>query len=246
MLGRLRPDRDESGSHMQFSRRHFVGAALAAGAAATTASCVSAPRRIAAPQPALPPLADAPPLQAEAAPEPAVRADLPPLVAEALAALDTHSWRVPSRDRIGVVDFTLPSCEPRFHLVDVATGRIERSWLVAHGSGSDPAATGTLHRFSNEPGSNASSRGAYLTANTYVGKHGHSRRLIGLDPTNDQALDRAIVIHGAAYVDSTLIAMRGRIGRSQGCFAFEPGEVAAVMELLGEGRMIYAGRIENG
>ena len=164
-------------------------------------------------------------------------------MAEALAALDAHSARVLDRDRIGVVDFTLPSREPRFHLVDVASGRIERSWLVAHGSGSDPAATGMLQRFSNEPGSNATSRGAYLTANTYVGKHGRSQRLIGLDPTNDIALDRAIVIHGAAYVDPALIASQGRIGRSQGCFAFEPGEVATVMELLGEGRMIYAGKL---
>jgi hypothetical protein len=231
---------------MQFSRRRFIGAALVAAAGVSTASCVTAPRKVALPQPAPPPRADVPPVQARAEPEASSRADLPPLVAEALAALDAHSWRIPNRDLIGVADFTLPSSEPRFHLVDVASGRVERSWLVAHGSGSDPAATGRLHRFSNQPGSNASSRGAYLTASTYVGKHGHSRRLIGLDPTNDLALDRAIVIHGAAYVDPELIASQGRIGRSQGCFAFEPGEVAAVMEQLGEGRMIYASRIENG
>ena len=231
---------------MEFSRRHFIGAALAAAAGVSTASCVTAPRKVAMPQPVPPAPAGAPPAQAEAEPEPVIRADLPPLVAEALAALDAHAWRIAHRDRVGVVDFTLPSREPRFHLVDVASGRIERSWLVAHGSGSDPAATGMLHRFSNDPGSNASSRGAYLTANTYVGKHGHSRRLIGLDPTNDLALDRAIVIHGAAYVNPALIASQGRIGRSQGCFAFEPGEVATVMEHLGEGRMIYASRIENG
>jgi len=231
---------------MQFSRRRFIGAALVAAAGVSTASCITAPGKVALPEPALPPRADAPPVQAQAEPELAPRAELPPLVAEALAALEAHAWRVPNRDRIGVVDFTLPSSEPRFHLVDVASGRIERSWLVAHGSGSDPAATGRLHRFSNEPGSNASSRGAYLTANTYVGQHGRSQRLIGLDPSNDQALGRAIVIHGAAYVDPRMIAAQGRIGRSQGCFALEPGEVATVMERLGEGRMIYASRIENG
>ena len=229
---------------MQFSRRHFIGAALSAAAGLTTASCVSTPSKVALPQPSIPPRADPPPpVQAQAGPEPVVGAELPPLIAEALAALDTHSWRVPNRDRIGVVDFSLPSREPRFHLVDVASGEIERSWLVAHGSGSDPSATGMLHRFSNEPGSNASSRGAYLTSSTYVGKHGHSRRLIGLDATNDLALDRAIVIHGADYVNPGMIASQGRIGRSQGCFAFEPGEVATVMERLGEGRMIYAGRV---
>lgn len=231
---------------MQFSRRHFIGAAFAAAAGATTASCVNSPSHTALPAPApLPPAPVPPPVQAEAEPEPDPRAALPPLIAEALAALDTHSWRIAHRDRIGVVDFTLPSREPRFHLVDVASGAIERSWLVAHGSGSDPSATGMLHRFSNAPGSNASSRGAYLTANAYVGKHGRSRRLIGLDPTNDLALERAIVIHGADYVSPAMAASRGRIGRSQGCFAFERGEVAAVMEQLGEGRLIYASRLEN-
>lgn len=230
---------------MQFSRRRFIGAALVAAAGVSTASCVTAPRKVALPTPVPPPPGDRPPLQAEGGPEPVIRTDLPPLVAEALAALEAHAWRVPNRDRIGVVDFTLASREPRFHLVDVASGRIERSWLVAHGSGSDPSATGMLHRFSNEPGSNASSRGAYLTANAYVGKHGRSQRLVGLDPTNDLALDRAIVIHGADYVDRSMIAARGRIGRSQGCFAFEPAEVATVMGLLGEGRMIYASKLEN-
>jgi hypothetical protein len=56
------------------------------------------------------------------------------------------------------------------------------------------------------------------------------------------ALDRAIVVHGAAYVDPAMVASQGRIGRSQGCFAFEQGKVAEVMELLGEGRMIYAAK----
>jgi hypothetical protein len=127
--------------------------------------------------------------------------------------------------------------------VDLARGAFEASYLVAHGSGSDPDGTGFLHRFSNLPGSNASSRGAYVTANAYVGEHGHARRLIGLDAENDMALERAIVIHGAAYVDAHLIATQGRIGRSQGCFALAPAEVATVLERLGEGRMLYAGKM---
>ena len=228
---------------MEFSRRRFIGGALVAAAGVTTASCVTAPRKLAAPEPAPAPPLDVPPAQVAAEVRPPFRADLPPLLAEALAALSTHAWRIPNRDRMGLVDFTLPSSEPRLHLVDVASARIERSWLVAHGSGSDPSATGMLQHFSNEPGSNASSRGAYLTANPYFGKHGRSQRLIGLDPSNDLALDRAIVIHGADYVDRAMIAARGRIGRSQGCFAVERGEVATVMELLGEGRMIYAGKL---
>jgi len=182
-------------------------------------------------------------VQAQAEPEPVIRGELPPLIAEALAALDQHSWRIPHRDRIAVVDFTLPSREPRMHLVDVASGQVERSWLVAHGSGSDPKATGMVQSFSGQPGSYATSRGAYLTANTYVGEHGLSRRLIGLDPDNYWAMDRAIVIHGADYVSHTMARQQGRIGRSQGCFAFAPEEVVEVMQELGEGRMIYAGKL---
>lgn len=220
---------------MQLTRRHFVGAAIAATAGASAASVLAAAK----PVPPRPPV----PLP-QAKVEAAVReADRPPLLDEALAALDTHSRQVVHRDSLALVDFDSHSREPRMHFVDVAGGRIERSWLVSHGSGSDPVATGMLQRFSNQPGSNASSRGAFLTANPYYGKHGLSQRLIGLDPTNNMALDRAIVLHGAPYVDPALIASQGRIGRSQGCFAVQQGEIETLMAMLGEGRMIYAGKL---
>ena len=229
---------------MNLSFRAVRGAVLAAAASLALASCASAPEAPAISS-ATPAAAEPAPVEeavaaAEAAPN---RQDLPPVIAEALAALDAHGAQVPLHDKIGVVDFSLPSREPRFFLVDVATGQIERSWLVSHGSGSDPKATGMVERFSNQPGSNASSRGAYLTADTYVGKHGPSRRLVGLDADNYMAMDRAIVIHGADYVSESMAERQGRIGRSQGCFAFEQGKVAEVMELLGEGRMIYAAKI---
>jgi hypothetical protein len=220
---------------MQFDRRRFIGAALAAGVAACTTRSVAPPpsRIVAPPPPAPPPPASLPAVTAQR--------ELPPLLGEALAALDTH--RIAARDRLALVDFSLPSRTPRFHLVDVAGGRIEQSWLVAHGSGSDPAHTGLLHYFSNLPGSNASSSGAFVTADPYIGQHGRSQRLMGLEASNDMAFARAIVIHGAGYVDRALIAQQGRIGRSQGCFAFEQGEVARVMERLGQGRLIYAGKV---
>lgn len=213
---------------MHFDRRRFIGAAIAASAAAAAPSVLARPHPV--------PVGLAPALV------PLGGADRPALLDEALAALDRHSRRIAHGDRIALVDFAAHSREPRFHLVDVAAGRIEKSWLVAHGSGSDPAATGMLQRFSNQPGSNASSRGAYLTAQTYYGNHGRSQRMVGLDPDNDQALERAIVIHGASYVDPALVATQGRIGRSQGCFAVEQCEIAEVIERLGQGRMIYAGR----
>jgi dipeptidyl aminopeptidase/acylaminoacyl peptidase len=168
---------------------------------------------------------------------------MPPLLQEALASLDKHSHRVARRDRIALADFSLHSSEQRFHLVDVAGGRIEQSWLVAHGKGSDPGHTGHLQRFSNQYGSNATSRGAYCTANPYYGKYGRSQRLIGLDPDNDAALERAIVLHGADYVNPGLIASHGRIGRSYGCFSVELDQIGVVMDRLGEGTLIYAGQI---
>ena len=214
-------------------RRRFVGAAITMTAFASSglfAKSAQVPRR--APSPVLP----------DKLPARVLQADMPSLLPEALAALDAHARLFADRDRIGLVDFSPASREKRFHLVDVAGGRIEESWLVAHGKGSDPQNTGLLQLFSNDPGSNASSRGAYCTANRYTGKHGASQRVIGLDPDNDAALERAIVIHGAGYVDESMIDAHGRIGRSFGCFAVEDSAIGAVMDRLGEGRLLYAGK----
>ena len=110
----------------------------------------------------------------------------PGLLRRALDALERHHDSITYRDFIGVADFSLPSSAPRFHLVKLADGSV-RSHLVAHGRGSDPSRTGWLERFSNEPRSNATSAGAYRTGSFYVGAHGHSMRLEGLDPTNSNA-----------------------------------------------------------
>jgi hypothetical protein len=104
----------------------------------------------------------------------------PRLMDEAMAALARHGAQNRHRDVVGLVDFAIPSRAPRFHLVDLAGGKVE-TLLVAHGKGSDPDHSGWLQRFSNVPGSEASSNGAYLTGSEYVGKHGRSQRLVGLD-----------------------------------------------------------------
>ena len=212
---------------MHISRRAFMGASLA------TASAIVAPQSIAAPtrhllrEPAI-----APPQPAPPAPQ--------GVLGEALTALDRHRGNIAFADRIGIADYTAPSGEFRFHVADVEAGEISKSFLVSHGRGSDPANSGFAERFSNVPGSNASSRGSYVTGAEYVGKHGRSRRLHGLEDDNDNAFDRAIVIHGANYVDSAMAENQGRVGRSLGCFAFEQNEIATILELLGEGRLLYA------
>ncbi|GAA0267091.1 hypothetical protein GCM10009127_03400 [Alteraurantiacibacter aestuarii] len=161
---------------------------------------------------------------------------------QALTALDTHSSQITQRDVIGLVDFSAHSRELRFQLVNVASGDVAAEWLVAHGRGSDRANSGFVSQFSNQPGSNASSRGSFLIANAYVGRHGRSRRLIGLEPQNNLALDRAIVIHGANYVDRDMARQQGRIGRSLGCFTVEMREIEAVLEKLPEGCLLFASK----
>jgi hypothetical protein len=141
-----------------------------------------------------------------------------------MAALDRHHDKIPNRDLIAVADFARPSRLPRLHLVDIGSGRIS-SHLVAHGRGSDPNHTGWLERFSNGFGSNATSSGAYRTDDFYVGAHGRSMRLSGLDASNSNALERGIVVHGAWYVSQDVAASRGVLGRSEGCFALAAGSL---------------------
>ena len=163
----------------------------------------------------------------------------PSLLQRALDALNRHRGSIVHQDVMGVVDFSLPSRAPRFHLVNVANGTVQ-SHLVAHGRGSDPSHTGWLERFSNEPRSNATSAGAYRTGSLYVGAHGRSMRLEGLDPTNSNALSRAIVVHSAWYVNQEMIGHTGMLGRSQGCFAVADSSLSDITMRLGEGRLIYA------
>jgi hypothetical protein len=165
----------------------------------------------------------------------------PKLVREALAALDRHSGAIAHRDRLAIVDFSASSSRERVHFLDVANGEVWRS-LVAHGAGSDPDHTGFVQRFSNAFDSNASSRGAYVTGDYYIGKHGRSQRLTGLDPSNNNARGRAIVIHGAWYANRDILHTHAKLGRSQGCFAFGEADLDRVFSHLGEGRLIYAAK----
>ena len=148
-------------------------------------------------------------------------------------------WR---RDIVGVADFARPSTLPRLHFANLENGTV-RSFYVAHGRGSDPEHSGFLQSFSNMPGSEATSRGGYLTAEWYKGKYGTSIRLIGLDGDNSAALDRAIVMHPASYAAPEHIAKFGKLGRSEGCFAMAPEQFNEALWHLSGGRLLYADRI---
>ena len=164
----------------------------------------------------------------------------PQLFARAKAALDLH--QVYPRDTIGIADFSKPSAEPRFHVVDLASGQVE-SHRVCHGRGSDPAHSGYLERFSNDFGSYATSNGTYVTGDYYDGKYGLSLRVRGLDASNSNAEGRAIVIHNAWYAEDDMVPLHGQLGRSEGCFAMSKTSQYQVMRRLSGGRMIFAEKL---
>lgn len=166
----------------------------------------------------------------------------PLLLSRAKAALNTHSSRIRNSHILAIADFSKPSRDPRFYLVDLQNGR-STNFLVAHGKGSDPSHSGWVQSFSNTHGSEATSAGSYLVGDTYIGQYGESRRLLGLEPQNDQAEARAIVIHPAWYVNQSLVAEQGKIGRSQGCFAFSQGSISEILQRVAPGTLLYADKV---
>ncbi len=170
------------------------------------------------------------------------------LLALARAELQRAGDRIWRRDIVGIADFGLHSSQRRFHFVDVVNDRVE-SYHVSHGDGSDREHDGWLKRYSNIEGSNATSQGAYMTRSWYVGKFGTSIRLDGLDPTNSNALPRAIVMHKAQYARPEHVERWGRLGRSNGCFAMGPEQFDRALIDLSGGRLLVAGSYgiaENG
>ncbi|HEX6742520.1 MAG TPA: murein L,D-transpeptidase catalytic domain family protein [Sphingomicrobium sp.] len=214
---------------------------MAAGGAILSSSASSQilPSLVTAPAPGSPdPLAPlVTPQQPVVAPASAIN---PQLLARAKAALNSH--RVAARDTMAVVDFSLPSSEPRFHVVDLMSGKVD-SYRVAHGRGSDPDHSGFVERFSNDFGSYASSNGAYVTDDYYNGKYGLSMKVRGLDWSNYNAEPRAIVIHNAWYAEDDMVPLHGKLGRSEGCFAMSRRNQYEVMKRLAGGRMIYADKL---
>ena len=218
---------------MLLSRRQMIEAGAAAGALAAMSSpllaAVTDPLRPVSRVPAQPRVMVDPIIDSR-------------LVARARAAFDRHRSALDHIDTVGIVDFAKASAEPRFFLLDTNSGRVSRH-LVAHGRGSDPAHTGFLQRFSNQPGSEASSNGAYVTGDFYPGHYGRAMRVRGLDDSNSNAEARAIVVHSAWYAEPSVLASTGRLGRSEGCFALPHRSLQEALARLGPGRFLYADRV---
>ncbi|MGH6653011.1 MAG: murein L,D-transpeptidase catalytic domain family protein [Sphingopyxis sp.] len=204
-------------------RRSMLAAVAGAGAlAATSLRAQTMPGWIQQPAPFVPPAVD--------------------YAAVAKQQMALQGRNISQTDRVGIVDFGLPSSRPRFALVDMVAGKVDM-FPVTHGRGSDPQHDGWLKSFSNRIGSLATSRGAYRTSDYYWGSNGSSMRLAGLEPDNYNADARAIVVHGAWYAEPSLIATQGKLGRSEGCFVFGEELLPMILYKLGPGRLLFADKL---
>jgi hypothetical protein len=137
-----------------------------------------------------------------------------------------------------IIDFSQPSTSKRLWVYDLRSRRLLFEEAVAHGRKSGHNRTTT---FSNEPGSFQSSLGLFRTAESYTGKHGYSLRLDGLEPgVNDRARERAIVVHGAEYVNLGVARQQGRLGRSLGCPAVRPEVSRPLINAIKDGGLLFA------
>lgn len=144
---------------------------------------------------------------------------------------------IPKEDIITIVDFSQPSTQKRLYVLDLENKRILFNTLVAHGRNS-----GTLwtKSFSNDASSLKSSPGFYVTEDTYMGSNGYSLRLNGLEKNiNDNAEHRAIVMHGAPYVDQSAINSLGFLGRSWGCPAVPMSKHKAIINTIKGGTCLF-------
>jgi hypothetical protein len=157
-------------------------------------------------------------------------------VDRAAAAVDRGKVAAPST--LTIIDYTRPSTEKRMWVYDLRTRALLFDEWVAHGRGSGKT---MATAFSNQPDSNMSSLGLFRTAEAYDGHNGYSLRLDGLDAgVNDRARERAIVIHGAAYVNPVVAKSQGYLGRSLGCPAVRPEVVHDLIDAVKDGGLLFA------
>ena len=136
-----------------------------------------------------------------------------------------------------IVDYSLPSTQKRLYVLDMNEGRILFNSLAAHGRNS-----GLMYAsvFSNQPSSLKTSLGFFVTGNTYTGSNGYSLKLNGCEKgINDKAMERAIVMHGADYVNEDFIQQNGYLGRSHGCPALPQSISKKVIDVIKGGSCVF-------
>ena len=141
------------------------------------------------------------------------------------------------REVLAIIDYSLPSTEPRLWVVDALADTVILRDYVAHGWASGST---WPYQFSNRWGSNQSSLGVFVTREAYSGVRGLSLRLDGLEPgINDRALARGIVVHGSPFV-SAVRASQGSLGRTEGCPAVPMSSARRLVHLLEGGAVVFA------
>ena len=137
-----------------------------------------------------------------------------------------------------VIDYSLPSTDPRLWTFNLESGALLFTEHVAHGqrTGENMAVN-----FSDVLESRQSSIGLFRTDNTYTGRNGYSLRLDGLEPGfNGKARERAIVMHGAPYVDAAAAGTHGRLGRSWGCPAVRDAIARELIDTISGGGVVFS------
>lgn len=136
-----------------------------------------------------------------------------------------------------IIDYSLPASEKRLWVFDLAEQRLLFHTYVSHG-----LKTGSLvsNAFSNRNNSKTSSVGLYKTLDTYYGREGISLRMQGLEPGfNDNAENRALVMHGGWYVNEPFIQQYGRPGRSWGCPSLPQDLTKPILEKIRRNSLLF-------
>ena len=190
----------------------------------------------------LPSCATVPPPRPLPAPAPAETADALPR--REVLDLAMRAYQCGEREGrferpvLTIIDYSLPSSEPRLWVIDVQRKQVLHHELVAHGEGSGET---MAVAFSNEMGSHQSSLGLFRTDEIYTGRFGYSLRLSGLEPgINDKARQRAIVVHGSPDVSHAFAAEWGTIGLTWGCPAVPQDVAPQIIDSIAGGSAIFA------
>ena len=136
-----------------------------------------------------------------------------------------------------IIDYTKPSNEERFYVLDLNKKKLVYSTRVAHSKNSGLEIP---LEFSDDPNSYQSSLGFFVTLGEYNGAYGYSLRLKGLEENiNANAEDRAIVIHGGDIVEDEYIKKFGFAGRSLGCPVLPHSLTRPVIDFIKHGRVLF-------
>lgn len=205
--------------------------------AAAASTRPSRPSSAAAPQQLISPAENLPPAQRLALLAPAADPEVLDLAMAAVRCAQAEGVGRTAQ-RLAVIDYSRSSLRPRLWVFDLASRKLLYKELVAHGQGS--GGNRPTH-FSNADGSHASSLGLFVTGSTYTGHNGYSLRMDGLEPgVNDAAMARAIVMHGAAYVNEASGRQMGRLGRSWGCPALRKEVAKPIIDVMKNGQFVFS------